>query len=370
MKIFKYKLSVHTENRFSILPTMSSIALTLSGTSSELTAEYHPPIELDKNGEYVCGLVDFQSYMTVANINQTNNKVYFDRKFEVLIKQGIYSLIDIQRALLGQLSNKDYPMLEKFEKKFVKSVTGAGTITKEVASKYNLPELYKMTAGEFKSKGLVSLNEKLAYLRAMSASSKARYEQSGVIYYSVFEDVMCSLEIRDMIELPVGSYEIEDIEKKVNEMIKKELQEESFKFNIFVNKITSKCEVQSTHELYFNGADTFASVLGFIYEREILPNQRYLSDSIIKISRVNVVKIECNIVEGAYSNNNPVHTLHEFYPIVEVGYKIVEVPTNVIYLPLTVRSIRNISMRIVDQENNLIDFRGETITLRIHIKKI
>lgn len=90
----------------------------------------------------------------------------------------------------------------------------------------------------------------------------------------------------------------------------------------------------------------------------------------MNISAVNAIKIECNITSGAYSNNKLGHTIHEFYPSVEIGYKIIEVPQNVIYLPVTVHAINNLTVRCVDQDNKLVNFRGETLTLRVHIKKI
>ena len=56
--------------------------------------------------------------------------------------------------------------------------------------------------------------------------------------------------------------------------------------------------------------------------------------------------------------------------MVEPGYKINEVPSDVIYLPINTRIINNISVNIIDQDGKLINFRGETITIRLHLKKI
>lgn len=81
------------------------------------------------------------------------------------------------------------------------------------------------------------------------------------------------------------------------------------------------------------------------------------------------MSFECNLIKGSYLNEQPSHTIHEFSPIVPPGYKIIEAPHNVIYFPVTVKSIHNISLSIIDQKNRLINFRGETITLRLHIKK-
>jgi hypothetical protein len=67
-------------------------------------------------------------------------------------------------------------------------------------------------------------------------------------------------------------------------------------------------------------------------------------------------------------NNKPVHTIHEFSPDVLPGYKINEVPKNIIYLPLNTNSISSVTLELVDQDGNLIDFRGETITIRLHLR--
>lgn len=50
------------------------------------------------------------------------------------------------------------------------------------------------------------------------------------------------------------------------------------------------------------------------------------------------------------------------------GYKIVEVPANVIYLPVNAKRLSSITLKITDQEGNLVNFRGETITIRLHLK--
>lgn len=52
-------------------------------------------------------------------------------------------------------------------------------------------------------------------------------------------------------------------------------------------------------------------------------------------------------------------TLHSFYPTVELGFKIIEKPSNVIYLPVNVQRLDNITLSIVGQNGDTVDFRGE-----------
>lgn len=58
-----------------------------------------------------------------------------------------------------------------------------------------------------------------------------------------------------------------------------------------------------------------------------------------------------------------------FYPTTAPGFKIVEKPSNVIYLPISMRYVDEIILKITDQDGRLINFRNELVTVRLHLKK-
>ncbi|KYN28041.1 hypothetical protein ALC57_02547 [Trachymyrmex cornetzi] len=63
-----------------------SLTFTMTGKSSVLAVSYFPAVDL-VDGDYELGLTDFETYYTLANVNSTNNKFYYDSK-EIVIPDG------------------------------------------------------------------------------------------------------------------------------------------------------------------------------------------------------------------------------------------------------------------------------------------
>ena len=167
-----------------------------------------------------------------------------------------------------------------------------------------------------------------------------------------------------VVSLPVGSYEIEDIDK----ILRKKLARDDITFNLKPNNITLRCSIKFSLPIDFRPANSLGSLLGFT-KRVLEPNVAHNSDLPVTILKINALRVECNITSGAYINNQKVHSIHEFFPAVPPGYKIIEDPAHIIYLPITVKCIDHLHVRIVDEDGDLVNFRGEVITIRLHIRQ-
>lgn len=168
-------------------------------------------------------------------------------------------------------------------------------------------------------------------------------------------------------EIPTGSYEIDDLIQVIRNLLQENNKKIPIDFKLKVKKTTLQCEIFCSQPIDFTQKNSIGSLLGF--DGLLDPNEWHTSNIPVNITGVNAVRIECNITGGAYINNRPANTIHEFYPTVSAGYKIVEVPRNVIYLPVIARTIHSLHINIVDQNNLPVNFRGEVITVRIHIKR-
>lgn len=180
------------------------------------------------------------------------------------------------------------------------------------------------------------------------------------------EDKLFAYEVKKIIKIPVGCYEIDEIFEYLKKTLKKRYD---VSFEAYVDKNTLKSVIECDQEIDFNIENSIATLFGFekkIYEK----NKIYESDNIVNIFKVNTIRIECDLIKGSYINNKAAYTIHEFFPKVSSGFKITEIVNNIIYLPVANRSIHSINIKILDQDDNLVNFRGETITVRLHIKKV
>lgn len=178
-----------------------------------------------------------------------------------------------------------------------------------------------------------------------------------------------------VIKIPTGSYELDDISQYVTEQLKK--LDPQAELIIEANNNTMKTVISTNRYIHFETTNSIASLLGFkrkLLKTPVSKNETkvfvFESNQPIDIMSVNMIRVLCNIISSSYLNNKLVHDLHEFPIDVEPGYKIIERPSNVIYLPVTVNEINTVTIRVEDERGELINFRGETITVRIHLKPV
>lgn len=175
------------------------------------------------------------------------------------------------------------------------------------------------------------------------------------------------------IRIPPGTYEIDEIYRTLFKLMKIDTEEDAEKiFILRANNNTLKCEIWSKYEINFIEEGTIGRLLGF--EAVVLaPNKNHESTLPVDIMKVRMIRVDCNIISGAYLNADESHTLYEFDIDVEPGYKITREPANIIYLPIIPEGrqfIDNITLRILDDNGSLINFRGEKIIVKLQLKQL
>jgi hypothetical protein len=172
------------------------------------------------------------------------------------------------------------------------------------------------------------------------------------------------------ITFPIGSYEITDINDELMRQLQQRGDEPYIK--IGVNSATLKSTIQITNDRYSvnMGESTIRTLLGF--NARILNGLSYQEgDNPVNILSINSILVTCNLIGGSYKDGISQPIIYSFFPDVSPGEKVIESPRNLVYLPITsTGSIGQIDIRLLDQNGNQIDLRGETVTVRLHIKSL
>lgn len=194
--------------------------------------------------------------------------------------------------------------------------------------------------------------------------------ECGLLYFSSFNSIPNVDERNnkfyygknEVIEIPEGSYELQDIYDYLKSNIK------NAALKLTCNNNTLKTRIFCSEDVHFNKNAAIGKILGFGTE-SIKANISTESQYPISILATTIVRIECDVISGSFVNGKASHIIYEFVPNVPPGYRIIEIPKNIIYFPVNQSSINSINIRLLDAENNQINLRGEEVQLYLHFKK-
>jgi hypothetical protein len=126
-------------------------------------------------------------------------------------------------------------------------------------------------------------------------------------------------------------------------------------------------QIKEGYEVHFRKGQ-LATLFGF--NKTIYSRGTHKSKHPININKMNSIFFNIDITSGSYVNGSSKPIIYSFFPEVSPGYKIVENPPNLVYLPIATNSIAHINTVITDQDCNELNSRGENITLRFHIREV
>ena len=168
------------------------------------------------------------------------------------------------------------------------------------------------------------------------------------------------------ILIPEGSYHVDDI----NEFIQRQLRK-----NCHYDKATDKDDIKKSemilkinYEIDFIQKKSINILLRF--HSKLYTSGFIESENIINILTINRILANIDIISGSYVNDSTQPRIYSFFPDVSPGYKIIENPHNLLYLPITSDTIHSITIWITDQNGNKLNLRGENLSMRFHLREI
>ena len=169
------------------------------------------------------------------------------------------------------------------------------------------------------------------------------------------------------IVIPVGCYEI----KAINVALQREIERRGGKkdaVTLTPNFNTFHCEMGLKYgtKVDFRGDNSLRSVLGF--DAKIYEKAETESEHTVNIMRVNSILVHCNLIGSSYINGMLQPVIYSFFPNALPGEKIQERPSTLIYLPVTLDIIPQMTSWVTDQNSKALNLRGEKLTLTYHIR--
>jgi len=170
------------------------------------------------------------------------------------------------------------------------------------------------------------------------------------------------------VSIDPGYYELDDIITTFMDMewIRKS------KTVLSLKKNNLKVQIKSQWQVDFTNVNSIGKILGFSNKRMIKPNKQEFSDVPVNIFNINTVKIHCNLIRSNIEDlKRNTNILYDFPLNTElVGNKVIKEPNPICYFTVNTSVIYELVIRITDQDNKLIDFRGEQINLTLDFRPL
>ena len=113
--------------------------------------------------------------------------------------------------------------------------------------------------------------------------------------------------------------------------------------------LNNNCEVD------FRRNNSINSLLGF--DSKHYATGFHESENMVNILTINSILVNIDTISGSYVNGSTQPTIYSFFPDVSPGYKIIEIPNNLLHLPITADTIHSISICLTDQNGKVICYQ-------------
>ena len=134
------------------------------------------------------------------------------------------------------------------------------------------------------------------------------------------------------------------------------------------NTLKTEMFLKNNYEVDFRKDKSINSLLGF--HSNLYTSGIHESENLVNILTINTTLVNIDIISGSYVNGSTQPTIYSFFPDVSTGYKIIENPHSLLYLPITADTIHSITIWLTDQNGNELNLRRENLSMRIHLREI
>ena len=321
------------------------------------TFHFNPPI--NTKGNWMLGLIDLELYNSIFNITKENNK--FELYTDTFDELSFHELQDEVAEILNIPSITDDHLEDK-------------ATADRIAETY-----WKLRSDKATHDGYIIL------LTGYARSLFRDFESYLRIAVGLEEDNIRLIlkqynEKFITYELDPGNYNIEDIHQAVYSLDdhKGNLQIEYDEINKEVKLIVTSY-ANSFGVLRFDDKSFFHTLLGFDPYWDYKPTNAIHADfpgvytndkDILNLYTINKIHLKCDVIDGSIQDGVRQPILFSFVLDKPSGYKVFCQPETIHYKKINKSVLNTITFYLEDDNNEEVDFNGETLTFTLQMIKI
>lgn len=183
---------------------------------------------------------------------------------------------------------------------------------------------------------------------------------------NVFKYTTASGETKTL-KIPTGSYEVSTLNSTIRSMMGHD--EGNINIDLIAPELKAFIKISHKFSVDFTAPNSLNNLLGF--KNRVLNPGRNIGDEIVKINDVNSIFVNCDLISESYVNGVQAPVIYSFFPDTPPGFKIIKELPRLEYVDINSASeIKSIRIWLTDQDGDLINFRGETITIRLMLAEL
>ena len=120
----------------------------------------------------------------------------------------------------------------------------------------------------------------------------------------------------------------------------------------------------------FDEKSFFSTILGFTPGCDYKHYNNYISQKIVNLSSTNKIHLKCDCNDGSFQNGLRQPILFSFVLDKPAGYKVFCEPETIHYKKINKTVLNTLTFYLEDDDNEEVNFNGETLTFTLQMIKI
>ena len=322
-------------------------------TKPRETFHFKTPFQI--KGDWMIGLTDLEVYNSIYNITEENNK------FE------LYKFPDEKAGGISYTKVRD-----EIEKDLdIEDIT-AQDLQDEIIAPIIIKEYNEQVTKRMNDDGYMDILAR--YISSVFQDFESFLRTQIDL---VEDDIKLVLDEHNSsfitCELDPGIYTFKDISEAIFNILQSDCPGDCNVIVIEYDDINMKTKlvVQSgIIAIRFDEKSFFSTILGFTPCWDYKHYNEYISQKIVNLSNTNKIHLKCDVIDGSVVNGLRQPILYSFVLDKKPGYKVFSEPETIHYKKLNKSVLDTITFYLEDDNNEEVDFNGETLTFTLQMIKI